>query len=102
MGWKETLISGRYAMTKEGRQRRGSTVDRLSEAISFIPDDLINDVTDNFALRGALPHHNELAVDDESPSPYHLLYDGPTYAAQYELRRKAAVTHIRQLLDALV
>ncbi len=100
-GWKGILISGRYAMTKEDGQRKASLEDSLSESISVIPKGLINDPGDNFSLRGALPHHNEMAVDEPDISPFHVLYDQPNYVKQYGTRRKAAVAHIRHILDTL-
>jgi hypothetical protein len=45
-------------------------------------------------LRGALPHHNEIAVDDDHGS--NVLYDAGKFVAQYQLRKDAAVRHIRQ------
>jgi hypothetical protein len=45
-------------------------------------------------LRGSLPHHNEIAVDEDQGS--NILYDKGKFAAQYQLRKDAAVRHIRQ------
>jgi hypothetical protein len=45
-------------------------------------------------LRGALPQHNEIAVDEDQDS--NVLYDSEKFAAQYNLRKEVAVRHIRQ------
>lgn len=82
--WKGKLVSGRYA-------QHGDSQDIL-EAITFIPASLTKDK--DFYLRGSLPHHNEIAVDDDTGS--NVLYDQDKFAAQYALRKDAAVRHIRQ------
>jgi hypothetical protein len=83
--WKGKLISGRYAQADDPRQG-------LLERITFIPQSLIK--SKRFYLRGSLPHHNEIAVDEDKGS--NKLYDPDEFAAQYLLRKNAAVRHIRQ------
>ncbi|TCV90627.1 transglutaminase domain-containing protein [Sulfurirhabdus autotrophica] len=82
--WKGKLISGRYAQKMDSHG--------ITEAITFIPASLTKDK--NFALRGSLPHHNEIAVDEDTGS--NTLYAASKFAAQYKLRKDAAVRHIRK------
>jgi hypothetical protein len=82
--WKGKLISGRYAQKGDSK--------KIVEAITFIPAALTKDKS--FRLRGSLPHHNEIAVDEDQGS--NILYDKGKFAAQYQLRKDAAVRHIRQ------
>lgn len=93
--WHGRLISGRYA-------QKGDAHD-LPEWLTSIPKSLRG--TPDFAARGALPHHNEIAVDDEQPSAAHTLYrtrPGPgipdrlVYAQQFAWRKQTAILHIRQ------
>lgn len=82
--WKGKLISGRYAQKNDAKN--------IVEAITSIPASLM--AGKSFSLRGALPHHNEIAVDEDEGS--NVLYDNTKFAAQYKLRKDAAVRHIRQ------
>lgn len=46
-------------------------------------------------FRGLLPHHNEIAVDEDTRDKKHILYsDNKVYAEQYRLRYDAAAKHI--------
>jgi hypothetical protein len=82
--WKGKLISGRYAQKHDSHG--------VVETITFIPASLTKDKS--FRLRGSLPHHNEIAVDEDRG--HNILYDKGKFAAQYQLRKDAAVRHIRQ------
>jgi len=82
--WKDKLISGRYAQNNDSH---GAT-----ELITRIPASLAQNK--RFHLRGALPHHDEIAVDKDTGS--NVLYDENKFSAQYSLRKDAAVRHIRQ------
>lgn len=82
--WKGKLISGRYAQKNDSHG--------IVEAITSVPASLTTGK--NFSLRGALPHHNEIAVDEDEG--HNVLYDKEKFAAQYNLRKDAAVRHIRQ------
>jgi hypothetical protein len=88
--WQGKIISGRYA-------QKGDT-HGVAESITFIPPDLLK--KKDFPGRGLLPHHNEIAVDEDTRGKAHILYsDNKIYAEQYRLRYDAAVRHIR---DAFV
>ena len=82
--WKGKLISGRYAQKVDSHN--------ITETITFIPSLLSREK--GFGLRGSLPHHNEIAVDEDQGK--NKLYDSDSFAAQYLLRKDAAVRHIRQ------
>ena len=84
--WQDRVISGRYA-------QKGDT-HGLIESITTLPKDLTR-ATD-FGNRGGLPHHNEIAVDEEAPAKPHVLYSASDYAQQYQRRYNAAIRHIRQ------
>lgn len=88
--WQGQIISGRYA-------QKGDT-HGAAEALTFIPPDLVK--KKDFPGRGLLPHHNEIAVDEDTRGKAHILYTGnKAYSEQYQLRFDAAVRHIR---DAFV
>lgn len=85
--WQGEIISGRYAQKEDSHD--------LAERITFIPSALLKDK--NFSNRGLLPHHNEIAVDEDKRDKEHILYaDKNTYLKQYELRYDAAARHIRE------
>jgi hypothetical protein len=59
------------------------------------PDDLEN--KKELALHRCLPDHDNLAVDGPKPGKSHRLYvDNTEHERQYNLRRDAAVKHIKQ------
>ena len=88
--WQGEIISGRYAQKEDSHD--------LTERITFIPKSLLKDK--NFANRGLLPHHNEIAVDEDQRNKEHILYaDKNTYLKQYELRYDAAARHIREVFQ---
>ena len=68
------------------------------EIPSTIPANLKNRPC--FRFRGALPHHNEIAVDEfpkkMTKGDYKIqkLYDPPTYARQFTYRCNTACNHI--------
>ena len=82
--WKNKLISGRYAQKGDSHS--------IVEAVTYIPSALTQDT--GFATRGSLPHHNEIAVDGDTGK--NTLYGQNKFAAQYKIRKDAAVRHIRQ------
>jgi len=94
--WKGKIISGRYAQRKDSKS--------TFEAITFIPKEL-EDAPD-FANRGALPHHEEIAVDEDGAKRHNQLYQavGPDgdlanrryFANQFRWRKNTAIEHIRQ------
>ncbi len=61
----------------------------------------------DFKTPGALPYHNEIAVDDQIMGSKHKLYSaissGPTdrkaYANQFRWRVNMAIQHIQKALD---
>ena len=50
--------------------------------------------------QGALPHHNEIAVDSESRDPDHVLCSDQDYPGEFERRSRAAVAATRTLFAA--
>jgi hypothetical protein len=88
--WKGKLISGRFA--QPGDQAQGfleKTFISIPYALRSAPD---------FDMRTCLPHHNEIAVDDQNMPAGHVLYGKQAeYGAAFESRKKAAVDHIRKL-----
>jgi hypothetical protein len=91
--WKGKLISGRYAQAGDSRD--------LPETLVGIPAALEH--AGDFAVRGSLQHHNEIAVDDEKPKKTHKLYgpgmfdgkDRLRFANQFQWRKNSAREHIR-------
>ena len=104
---KRRIISGRYAQpgsglfgSLTGDLGPGSLSHQVPELTTTIPANLKNQP--GFRFRGALPHHNEIAVDEfpakMSDSDYDMqkLYDRPTYAQQFTYRYNTARNHILQ------
>jgi len=91
--WKGQLISGRYAQARDSHS--------AIEAATFIPKELIDKT---FPNRGALPHHNEIAVDSELAGKGHLLYANDvqdrlsrlSYQNQFRWRKNGAIAHVKQ------
>jgi hypothetical protein len=85
--WQGKNISGRYAQKGDSHG--------LTERVTFIPRDLLK--AKDFPSRGLLPHHNEIAVDEDTRGKKHVLYaDNKVYTEQYRLRYDAAARHIRE------
>ena len=82
------LISGRYAQDRSDAQ--GSIVDSNIAKLNTLPAKWRQ------PERGALPHHDEIAVDAPDRSAAHKLYDVANYRSQYEWRMATAVRHVRQ------
>jgi hypothetical protein len=95
--WSARLISGRYAQKYDPAATFWEGFTSIPTALAQAPD---------FPTRGALPHHDEIAVDDSSRASRHKLYkaksSGPTdrqaYANQFRWRRNTAIRHIHQAL----
>jgi hypothetical protein len=86
--WDNRLISGRYA--QDASDALGSTVDSIIEKLNTLPAKWRQ------PERGALPHHDEMAIDGPDRSQAHQLYDAASYRSQYERRMATAVRHVRQ------
>jgi hypothetical protein len=101
--WAGKLISGRYAQPHDTWQGVAALV--TEGILSVIPDKVLQD--SHFPERGWVPHHNEIAVDQEQKSPDHRLYveeqkdrfDKGSYPNQYKWRRNTAIKHIRKVFD---
>lgn len=93
--WDGELISGRYAQKYDPKAG-------FFEGFTSLPASLPN--APDYAWRGALPHHNEIAVDGASRERKHLLYSdkssGPAdrqcFANQFRWRKNAAIAHLRK------
>jgi len=79
--WSGKILSGRYAQRGDSQ----SILERLTTTPSSLEEP---------GIRGALPHHNEIAVDGDKRTS--KLY-GPVgeYHRQFVMRQAAAVGHIR-------
>jgi hypothetical protein len=97
--WQDKIISGRYAQKPDSRPP--GTFEQLVK----IPPNLSNQA--DYFQHGALPHHDEIAVDEPDAGKDHSLYvknipastqltDRQFYANQYRWRYFSAVQHIRQ------
>jgi hypothetical protein len=95
--WAGQLLSGRYAQKYDPMASFWEGFTGIPTALAQAPD---------FATRGALPHHDEIAVDDQARGKRHKLYratatgpaDRQAYANQYRWRFNTAVQHVRQAL----
>lgn len=96
--WAGKLISGRYA-------QKHDPMATFFEGLTSIPTSLVQAA--DYAMRGSLPHHDEIAVDDQSPGKRHKLYrataagpaDRQAYANQFRWRVNTAVQHVRKALQ---
>jgi hypothetical protein len=82
--WSGRLISGRYCQHGDSHDM----LERLTPSPSYL---------DNPGRRMTMPHHNEIAVDEDKPDDAHILYSGKTYADQFARREKTAIEHIRKV-----
>lgn len=97
--WSGKIVSGRYAQKYDPQAT-------FWEGWTSIPRDLAS--APDFALRGSLPHHDEIAVDGETMAKRHRLYarnsQGPTdrkaYTNQFRWRVNTAIGHVRQAFIA--
>jgi hypothetical protein len=93
--WKGKLISGRYAQLHDPWAG-------FFEGLTGMPVELSQ--APGYAVRGSLPRHDEIAVDDTSMGKQHRLYaaksSGPAdrgaYANQFRWRVNTAIQHVRQ------
>ena len=90
--WKAKNISGRFG--QPGDQEQGF-LERVGITIPYkyrsAPD---------YAKRTCLPHHDEIAVDDENKPAKHKLYTNPDdFNKAYLLRKDAAIEHIGKLYE---
>jgi Transglutaminase-like superfamily len=89
--WAGKLISGRYAQVSDTQP---GLINQLIEGRTNIPAALL--AATDFFLRGALPHHNEIAVDDETfDSKKHKLFDAVQYGLQFQARKNCAIRHVK-------
>jgi len=91
--WNGELISGRYAQPHDTQP---GWANAITEGLTFIPEDLQRE--EDFKYRGGLPHHNEIAVDNDfsKRNKSHKLYgDSGSYNRQFDWRKQAATKHIR-------
>jgi hypothetical protein len=95
--WAGEILSGRYAQKHDPKAGFFEGLTGLPLEIAQAPD---------YPTRGALPHHNEIAVDDGSLPGGHRLYraksrgpeDRQCYANQFRWRKNTAIQHIRKAL----
>ncbi len=91
--WNGEIISGRYAQEDDTRD---GLLSQITEGLTWIQKEF-RDKKD-FPRRGALPHHNEIAVDEDKLDPkIHKLYTKPgEYKEQFDLRKTTAIRHIQE------
>lgn len=94
--WQGKIISGRYA------QKPDSRPPGVFEQLVKVPSAISKQAA--YYQHGALPHHDEIAVDEPESGKEHILYtrntttqldDRGSYANQYRWRYFSAVQHIR-------
>jgi len=84
--WNGKIISGRY-------DQPGDSKDFFERIATSIPKALQN--ASDFKDRKALPHHNEIAVDSANEKSNGLYEKESDFSYQFELRKDAAIRHIR-------
>ena len=93
--WAGELISGRYAQKYDPQAT-------FWEGFTSIPIALAQAA--DYKFRGALPHHDEIAVDEQTMTDRHKLYNSSSsglddrlaYANQFRWRLNTAIQHIRR------
>jgi len=96
--WAGKLISGRYAQKYDPKAG-------FFEGLTSLPLELVQAA--DYNARGALPHHNEIAVDDQTITSDHRLYratasgpvDRQAFANQFRWRKNTAIQHIQKVLN---
>jgi hypothetical protein len=86
--WRGHAISGRYSLQGDSHSAVEKFVN-LAPAAAF-PTPAAR------SLAGSVPHHDEIAVDEEHGS--NKLYGPQRYAAQYRMRYALALSHITSML----
>jgi hypothetical protein len=86
--WRGHAISGRYSL-------RGDAHGVVEKFVNLAPSEAFPTPAAR-SLVGSLPHHDEIAVDEEHGS--NKLYGPQRYAAQYRLRYALALAHITAVL----
>ena len=89
--WAGKLISGRYAQVSDTQP---GITNLLIEGRTNIPEALQDQA--DFYKRGALPHHNEIAVDEEKFNSKHKLFTKDQYALQFAARKSCAIRHVKK------
>ncbi len=95
--WAGKIISGRYAQKYDPKAGFFENFTSLPLSLAQAAD---------YNTRGALPHHNEIAVDDQNLGSGHKLYrakatgpaDRQAFANQFRWRKNTAIAHIQQVL----
>lgn len=96
--WQGQLISGRYAQDDDTQP--GLVNHLFMEGSTWIPEQYVKQA--DFWKRAGLPHHNEIAVDEEE-CPGHRLYPAAAdYKLQFQVRRDLAIEHIRRAFEESV
>jgi len=89
--WHGRAISGRYSFPNDSH-------DAIETATNAPPATALpSAAAKNFA--GSLPHHNEIAVDEDGDHT-NALYTAPRYKAQFALRYHLALRHITSAFQA--
>jgi hypothetical protein len=87
--WQGKLVTGRY-------DQHGDSKSWIERICKNLPDNLVN--APDFTNRMALPHHDEIAVDEEGKT--NLLYgDVATFNDHFQRRKNAAIRHIRMVFE---
>lgn len=100
--WAGKIISGRYAQADDS-DRPNPNIFYPAEVVGYFSEISCRSDWDSASAIAkhpeiaCAPHHNEIAVDEESPGSMHILYKGSNFKNQFNLRRNTAVLHIREL-----
>jgi hypothetical protein len=86
--WRGHAISGRYSL-------KGDSHGAVEKFVNLAPAAAFPTPAAR-SLAGSLPHHDEIAVDEEHGS--NKLYGPQRYAAQYRMRYALALAHITGVL----
>lgn len=100
--WAGKLLSERYAQADDSDRPSPSWLSP-SEVVGYYTEGACQKDWDSLGAIAkypdiaCAPHHNEIAVDEDTPSSMHMLYPkGQAYTNQFNLRRNSAVHHVRE------
>ncbi len=85
------LISGRFAQKYDQHE--------ALEGVVTYPQSLYE--RSDYEWRTRLPHHNEIAVDEQRPAATHKLYDADQYTKQFTLRTNSAIKHMATIYEQM-
>jgi hypothetical protein len=100
--WQGNILSGRYAQADDS-DRPSPNIFSPAQIVGYFTESSCRGDWDSVAAIAknkdiaCAPHHNEIAIDEDSPNSLHKLYSNAAdFRNQYTQRRNTAVLHVRE------